>query len=125
MTAGELAGRLNLKLKGDAARILTRAAALDEAAAGELAYVANHKYFAQAAHSGAEALIAPAEYDGGHQTVLVSPQPRAHFARAFIDANTRRSTAPGAGATIAAFSARRGNGANRPHGFDRTRLPHR
>ena len=83
MTASELSGLLGIALRGDGSRVLTGAAVLDEAETGQLAFVGSAKYFASAAQSRAGCLIAPAEYAAAEgQTVLDSPQPRAHFAQA-------------------------------------------
>ena len=59
------------------------AAALEAAEAGELSFVSSPKYFAAARASAAGCLIGPPEYEeSGSQTILESPQPRAHFAAA-------------------------------------------
>lgn len=59
------------------------AAALEAAQPGDLSFVSSPKYFAAAQASAAGCLIGPADYpDGGSQTIIESPQPRAHFAAA-------------------------------------------
>jgi UDP-3-O-[3-hydroxymyristoyl] glucosamine N-acyltransferase len=83
MTTGELAGALGLPLRGDANREIGGAAALGEAGAAELAFVSGPKYFAAGQAARAGCLIAPPEYlASDFQTVIHSPQPRAHFAQA-------------------------------------------
>src|SRR5580692_6578642 len=83
LTAGELAAQLGLPLRGDAGRRLTGAATLEDAGPGDIAFAGGPKYFEAAAHSAAGCIIATPEYpraDG--QTIVESPQPRAHFAQA-------------------------------------------
>src|SRR5580698_7927820 len=82
-TVGELAGRLKLPMRGDANRSIAAAAMLEGAGPGDLAFIGSPKFFAAGTVSKAGCLIALAEYpaDSG-QTVIVSPQPRAHFAQA-------------------------------------------
>lgn len=83
LTAGELARLLELPLRGDASREITAAALLEEAGPDQLAFVANQKFFASGAASKAGCLIALAEFPAADgQTVITSPQPRAHFAQA-------------------------------------------
>jgi UDP-3-O-[3-hydroxymyristoyl] glucosamine N-acyltransferase len=83
VTAGELAARLQLPLRGDANRSLNGAALLEEARPDQLAFVGSAKFFASGAASNAGCLIALADFPGGAgQTVILSPQPRAHFAEA-------------------------------------------
>jgi UDP-3-O-[3-hydroxymyristoyl] glucosamine N-acyltransferase len=82
-TAGELAARLELPLRGDAARRLCGAAVLEDAGPEQLAFAGGPKFFEAGARSRAGCLIAPPEYTGAAgQTILESPQPRAHFAQA-------------------------------------------
>lgn len=78
-----MAARLGLELRGDGGRMLRGAAALDDADNGDLGFVGAAKFFGAAGLSAAGCLVAPLEYGGGaKQTVIVSPQPRADFARA-------------------------------------------
>ncbi len=82
-TAGELAARLELPLRGDAQRRLTGAAVLDDAGPDHLAFAGGPKVFEAAVLSRAGCIIAPPEYKGtAGQTIIQSPQPRAHFAQA-------------------------------------------
>ncbi|MDE3197587.1 MAG: UDP-3-O-(3-hydroxymyristoyl)glucosamine N-acyltransferase [Acidobacteriota bacterium] len=83
VTTGELAERLGLPLRGDGTRAITGAAVLEEAAADQIAFAGSAKFFDAALKSRAGCIVAPAEYAGaGGQTVIESPQPRAHFAMA-------------------------------------------
>ena len=83
LTAGELATRLSLPLRGDASRNIAGAALLEEAGPEQLAFVGHAKFFAPGAASKAGCLIALADFPAAEgQTVIESPQPRAHFAQA-------------------------------------------
>ena len=83
ITAGELAAHLGLPLRGDAGRLLTGAATLEDAGPGDVAFAGGPKYFAAAARSSAGCIIATPEFPGvDGQTIIESPQPRAHFAQA-------------------------------------------
>jgi UDP-3-O-[3-hydroxymyristoyl] glucosamine N-acyltransferase len=83
MTAGELALRLNLSLRGDHTRRVDGAATLEDAGPLQLAFVGAAKFFEAGQRSNAGCLIAPADYPAAEgQTVIDSPQPRAHFAEA-------------------------------------------
>jgi UDP-3-O-[3-hydroxymyristoyl] glucosamine N-acyltransferase len=56
---------------------------LEDAAPDQLAFAGGPKYFDAALRSAAGCIIAPPEFDGAPgQTVIESPQPRAHFAQA-------------------------------------------
>ncbi len=82
-TAGELAARLGLLLRGDAGRLITGAAMLEDAGPEQLAFAGGPKYFEAASRSTAGCIIAVPEYQGADgQTIIESPQPRAHFAQA-------------------------------------------
>jgi UDP-3-O-[3-hydroxymyristoyl] glucosamine N-acyltransferase len=83
LTTRELATLLNLPLRGDPDRRIAGAAILEDAVRWQLAFVGGPKYFDAARTSRAGCLIAPADYPVAEgQTVLESPQPRAHFAQA-------------------------------------------
>jgi UDP-3-O-[3-hydroxymyristoyl] glucosamine N-acyltransferase len=93
---GELAESLGLPLRGDGARRLTGAAMLEEAGPEHLAFVAGPKYFEAGARSNAGCIIAPREFQhSGGQTVIESPQPRAHFAQALTLLYPARKIHPG------------------------------
>lgn len=83
MTAADLAARLELTVEGDGGRALGGAAMLEEAGPEQLAFVGHAKFFAAGMASRAGCLIALPDYPAAAgQTVLRSPQPRAHFAQA-------------------------------------------
>src|SRR4051794_28392896 len=83
ITAGELAARIGLKLRGDGSQLLTGAAVLEEAGPAQVAFAGTAKFFGAASESKAGCIIAPTGYEGhAGQCVLESPQPRAHFAAA-------------------------------------------
>src|SRR5580700_6501722 len=83
LTAGELALFLELPIRGDSARHIDGAAALDDATPRQLAFVGATKLFDTALQSRAGCLIALQEYPGAPgQTIIDSTQPRAHFAKA-------------------------------------------
>jgi UDP-3-O-[3-hydroxymyristoyl] glucosamine N-acyltransferase len=83
LTAGELAAQLSLPLRGDAGRLLTGAATLEDSGPGDLAFASGPKYFEAGAHSAAGCIIATIEFPrAAGQTIIESPQPRAHFAQA-------------------------------------------
>ena len=83
ITAGELAAQLSLPLRGDAGRLLTGAATLEDAGPGDIAFAGGPKYFEAGAHSAAGCIIATIEFRrAAGQTIIESPQPRAHFAQA-------------------------------------------
>ncbi len=83
ITAGELAAQLGLPLRGDGGRRLTGAATLEDAGPGDLAFAGGPKYFEAGAHSVAGCIIATIEFPrAAGQTIIESPQPRAHFAQA-------------------------------------------
>ena len=83
MTAGELAAHLGLPLRGDAGKRLTGAAMLEDAGPEHLAFAGGPKYFGAAGRSAAGCIIALPVFAGASgQTIVESPQPRAHFAQA-------------------------------------------
>lgn len=95
ITAGELASALGLRLRGDAATKLSGAATLDEAAGGQLSFVASPKYVEAAEKSRAACVIAPPGFPANGRTVLESDSPRAHFARALAILYPRDYVHPG------------------------------
>ena len=95
-----LAIKLGLVLQGDGARMIRGAAALEEAGPDQLAFVGHAKFFAAGAASRAGCLIAGSEFPAGAgQTVLVSGQPRAHFAAALALLYPARAVRAGIHAT--------------------------
>jgi UDP-3-O-[3-hydroxymyristoyl] glucosamine N-acyltransferase len=96
VTAGELAAKLRLPLRGDAGRRLTGAAMLEDAGPEHLAFAGSPKYFEAAARSAAGCVIALPEFAGGAgQNIIESPQPRAHFAQALSILYPARAISPG------------------------------
>jgi UDP-3-O-[3-hydroxymyristoyl] glucosamine N-acyltransferase len=82
ITAGELAKKLDLPVRGDTSRVIAGAAMLEDAGSSDLAFVGGPKYFEAGQKSKAGCIIAIAEFPGSGQVILESPQPRAHFGRA-------------------------------------------
>jgi UDP-3-O-[3-hydroxymyristoyl] glucosamine N-acyltransferase len=83
LSTGALAHLLQLPLRGDPDRLIAGAAVLEDAARWQLAFVSAPKYFDAARASRAGCLIAPPGFEEKPgQTVIESPQPRAHFAQA-------------------------------------------
>jgi UDP-3-O-[3-hydroxymyristoyl] glucosamine N-acyltransferase len=96
MTAGDLAAHLRLPLRGDSGKRLTGAAMLEDAGPEHLAFAGGPKYFEAGAESAAGCIIAPPEYICAvGQTVIESPQPRAHFAEALSLLYPVRARRPG------------------------------
>lgn len=82
MTTGELALLLGATLEGDAERVLTGAAALEDAGPEDLAFAGSLKLFEMARRSPA-CVIAPSEYmAAAGQTVIRAVEPRVLFAQA-------------------------------------------
>jgi UDP-3-O-[3-hydroxymyristoyl] glucosamine N-acyltransferase len=100
-TAGELAARLELSLRGDASRRVSGAAVLEDAGPEHLAFAGGPKFFEAGARSRAGCIIAPPEYKGViGQTIVESPQPRAHFAQALALLYPVPRVTPGIHATV-------------------------
>ena len=96
--AGTLAAQLGLELRGNPEQQIRGAAALDDAGAGpeQLTFVGHPKVFAAGIASRARCLIALPEFAAAEgQTVIVSSQPRAHFAAALELLFPRQSAGPG------------------------------
>lgn len=83
ITAGELAGRLGLPLRGSPDTEISEASLLEEANRTSLAFIGSPKFFEAGLASSAGCLIVIPDYPAAlTQTVIESPQPRAHFAQA-------------------------------------------
>ena len=82
MKLGQIAERLGCALEGDANLGITGVAAIDEAKAGELTFLADRKYRAALDNSQASAVIVANESVPGHLAALRSANPRLDFARA-------------------------------------------
>jgi UDP-3-O-[3-hydroxymyristoyl] glucosamine N-acyltransferase len=81
--SGELAADLGLPLRGDPDKPIASAAMLDDAGPAQLVFVGAPRYFDAALRSAAGCLISLPEFPGRpDQTILTSPQPRAHFGKA-------------------------------------------
>lgn len=81
-SASQLAGMLGLPVLGPDTPEISGAAPLAEANPGDIAFVGSPKFFAAAAVSRAACLVAlPGYAPSPGQTVIVSPQPRAHYAQ--------------------------------------------
>ena len=101
LTTSELAERLGLPLRGDSSRYIGGAATLEDAGSEQLAFVASPKYFDAATLSSAGCIIATPEYTGrSGQTIIESPQPRAHFAQALGLLYPMRAIRPGVHASV-------------------------
>jgi UDP-3-O-[3-hydroxymyristoyl] glucosamine N-acyltransferase len=95
-TAGDLAAYLRLPLRGNPGARITGAAMLDDAAPEHLAFAGSPKYFESATRSAAGCIIALPEFvSAPGQTVIESPQPRAHFALALGVLYPPRPNTPG------------------------------
>ena len=95
-TVRDLATELKLPFLGDPDRLITGAAALDDAASGQLAFVGSPKLFDAARASRAACIIALPDFDPAPaQSVIHSPQPRAHFAKALALLYPERPAHPG------------------------------
>lgn len=83
LKTAEIAALLSLPLRGDPERLIAGAAPLEEASRWQLSFVGSAKYFEAGGKSRAGCLIAAPDFaEGPGQTVIESPQPRAHFAQA-------------------------------------------
>ena len=92
----ELVARLGGELVGDPAITVTRVATLDQAGAGELAFLANPKYAARLRHCHAAAVIvAPAARTLTDLPRIVTPDPYLYFARVAQLFNPPERCAPG------------------------------
>ena len=95
-TAGALAKRLGLLLRGDPGIPLSGAATIEDAGPDQIAFAGGPKYFDAAARSRAGCIVALPEYKGADsQTVIESPRPRAHFAEALTLLYPPRAIRPG------------------------------
>ena len=105
MTAGELARHLGAALEGDAERVLTGAAALEDAGAQDVTFAGAPKLFEAARASRAGCVIALPEYKAAEgQTVLRAAQPRVLFAQALRWLYPEAPLRPGIHATAVVLS---------------------
>ena len=85
MDGGRLGGLLAAPSARRVEKRITGAALLEDAGPEQLAFAGSSKYFDAAARSAAGCIIALPEFTGvPGQTVMESPQPRAHFALALL-----------------------------------------
>ncbi len=95
-TAAELAGRLGLRVQGDAAARVSGVATLARAGAGALAFLANPRYRSQLAGTAAGVVVMRAgDAEGYPGTALVADDPYAAFARASALFEVREAREPG------------------------------
>lgn len=81
-TLRDIADRFALELRGDGAQLISGVATLAEAEAGQIAFLANPLYRSQLAGTRASAvIISGKDAEGTDQTLLVSANPYADFAR--------------------------------------------
>jgi UDP-3-O-[3-hydroxymyristoyl] glucosamine N-acyltransferase len=79
----ELAALLQASFEGDGERELRRVAALEDAGAGDLAFVTRGRAWNLAASSEASCLLVPPDFDNAaHRTVVRTSNPRAAVAKA-------------------------------------------
>jgi len=82
LSVAEIASLLNASAEGDAARIMTGAAALAEAASSDISFASGKQGLAAAAASNAGCLVVPLDFAlTGHWSLLRVPEPRAAFAQ--------------------------------------------
>ena len=82
-TVAEIASLIGIAAEGDAARIITGAAALADATASDLSFASGKQGLALAPSSKAGCLIVPHTFEAaGNWALLRVPEPRAAFARA-------------------------------------------
>ncbi|WFC42983.1 UDP-3-O-(3-hydroxymyristoyl)glucosamine N-acyltransferase [Pseudoxanthomonas sp. SE1] len=95
-TAGELAERFALELRGDADLRIHGVATLARADAGQLAFLANTRYRAQLADSRASLVVLRADdADAATGAVLIAKDPYAAFARMAALFESKPDRAPG------------------------------
>lgn len=81
-TTGELAEKLGANLIGEAQLKLYGLAPIEDAGEGDLAFLANKKYFKYLESTRATAVIVPPEISSAQTTLLVHPQPYYAYAMA-------------------------------------------
>jgi len=81
-TTGELAKKLGANLIGDAQLVLYGMAPIEDAKPGDLAFLANKKYFKHIENTKATAVIVPPEISSAEPALLVHPQPYYAYSQA-------------------------------------------
>ena len=100
MRVRELAEWLGATFEGDGEKDLTGVAGLENAGAGEVAFVGNRKAAAQAQSSAAGCLLVPAEWPSpSYRTVIRVAEPRTAFARVMSRFHPTVELKPGIHAT--------------------------
>ncbi|MFT3762669.1 MAG: UDP-3-O-(3-hydroxymyristoyl)glucosamine N-acyltransferase [Pseudoxanthomonas sp.] len=95
-TAGELAERFGLELRGDGDATVTGVATLAAAGEGQLAFLANSRYRGQLAESGASVVVLREEdADAAPRAALVARDPYAAFAKIAALFEQRPAREPG------------------------------
>ncbi|MBD3381679.1 MAG: UDP-3-O-(3-hydroxymyristoyl)glucosamine N-acyltransferase [candidate division Zixibacteria bacterium] len=82
ITTGRLAEKLGAELKGDPEIVLTGMASIESAGTGDLAFLANSKYYKYLETTRASAIIVSPEVVEAPATLIVHPQPYFIFAQA-------------------------------------------
>ena len=96
ISLSDLAAHLGAELRGDGGVMITGVATLKDAAAGEIAFLANESYRSQLQDTAAEAVILrPQDADGVHCATLVTPNPYLAFALVTQLFDNRPKTAEG------------------------------
>jgi UDP-3-O-[3-hydroxymyristoyl] glucosamine N-acyltransferase len=104
LTLAELVDRLGGELLGDGTRTIRQIAPLDRATADEIGFVAQTKYLAQLANTGAGAVILPPDArDACELPRILTPNPYLYFARvsALLNPPPRPPAGIHAAATVA------------------------
>lgn len=99
MKLRELATRLGCQLEGDGDIDVTRVATLEQAGAGDVAFLSNAKYASQLPRSRASAVIVGSDVDGAPCALLRTPNPYLAFARATGLLHPQPRPSPGVHAT--------------------------
>jgi UDP-3-O-[3-hydroxymyristoyl] glucosamine N-acyltransferase len=95
-TLGDIAARFDLELRGDAAMPIHGVATLADAGAGQLGFLANPRYRAQLATTGADAIVLrAADVDAFDRAVLIAGDPYVAFARIAALYERAPAAAPG------------------------------
>ncbi len=83
MTIAEIAQKLGATFEGDGAAVITGVAGIRDAGAGEIAFVANPKYAADAANTRATAVIVKPDWNRpcGSAAIIRAPDPDRAFAQ--------------------------------------------
>ncbi|MGD0015292.1 MAG: UDP-3-O-(3-hydroxymyristoyl)glucosamine N-acyltransferase [Bryobacteraceae bacterium] len=96
MRVRELAEWLGATFEGDGEKELVRAAPLETAGAGDLAFIGGRKAEQQAQASAAGCLIVPPDFPNpGFRTLIRAPEPRTAFARAISRLHPPAAVPPG------------------------------